>query len=224
MILGGLPSFDITFALVYIVLYGLLLVRVIPERFHFVANIATSILALFYGLWNGLSFTEMGLGFHFVFDGIVVALVVSLGTMCVAAILAFSKPLRKFIRTPQIIRPGKIMYETAVRIPLSTALSEEILFRGVLLGLLLQQYPTLTSLVVAGIFFGIWHALPSIRDHSKYAALPIVFTTAIAGIFFGWLRLLAGSIVAPWLVHWTINTSALLTLRLLHKKQDILDS
>lgn len=222
MLAGGAVSYDVLIALVCIVLYGGALSRFIPDRFHFPANIVASVVAVLYGLWNGLDFTSMGMGAHFVLKGVAVAMLVSLGVMCLAAIIALSKPLQRFITAPQIIRPGKIAYETAVRIPLSTALSEEILFRGVLLGLLLQNYSTLTSLAVAGVFFGIWHALPSIRDHSKHAALPIIFATSLAGVFFGWLRLIAGSIVAPWLVHWSINASALLALRVLHKRQDIL--
>jgi len=39
-----------------------------------------------------------------------------------------------------------------------------------------------------------------------------VIATAIAGMFFTWLRILSGSLIAPWLVHWTINGSSMVSV------------
>jgi membrane protease YdiL (CAAX protease family) len=196
-----------------ILAYGFCLARYVPERLHFMVNCIASLLAIAVGLWHGLSFEAMGLGLHLIPKGIIVALVCSLGISLVAGLIsAFISTKRIFDVVPQITRPGKIAYETAVRIPLSTALSEEILFRGVLLAVLMQSSPTLVSVIICSIVFGIWHVQPSNWNHTKITVLPTVVVTAIAGLFFCWLQLLAHSIIAPWLVHWTINASALLTI------------
>jgi membrane protease YdiL (CAAX protease family) len=188
------------------------------ERLHFASNCFASLLATAFGLWRGLSFEAMGLGLHLIPKGIVVALVCSIGISIGACIIAVLVPQKWFTSLPQITRPSKIAYETAVRIPLSTALSEEILFRGVLLAIFLQSYTTFTSVIVCSIVFGIWHIRPSSWDHAKGTVVPTVLATTIAGIFFCWLQLLAHSVIAPWLVHWTINASTLLTMQFIRRK------
>ena len=204
-----------------ILLYGLVLQAKIPERFHFLANAVAAVLAVAVGYGLGLSFDELGLGLHVVLPGILVAVVVSVAIMLAVFGVASVPQLRRNFRLIQHLGPSQLAYETAVRIPLSTALSEEILFRGVLLGVLFTSYSTLVSVAVASLTFGLWHILPSLSRHrsqhqngslvaqAAYAAATVGLT-AIAGMFFSWLRIIAGSIIAPWLTHWSINASAML--------------
>ena len=49
-----------------------------------------------------------------------------------------------------------------MRIPLETALAEEIIFRGVLLGLGLRTRPRLGAVVSSSIWFGLWHVYPTL--------------------------------------------------------------
>lgn len=203
---------------IIILVYSVVLAKYVPERWHIISNIIFSLLAIGFGLWAGSSFTALGLSLSFVLQGVVVAVLCSLAIAVIAGCVVFFLPKKHTFALPQITRSGKIAYETAVRIPLSTALSEEILFRGVLLAVLQLSFNTLPSIIICSIVFGLWHVLPSTRDYSKGAILPILLATTVAGMFFCWLRILAGSIIAPWLVHWTINSSALLAIHIMRKK------
>ena len=53
-------------------------------------------------------------------------------------------------------------FETFVRIPLETALAEEIIFRGVLLGLGLRSRYAVGAVVSSSIWFGLWHVYPTL--------------------------------------------------------------
>lgn len=221
--------------IVGILAYGFVQPAFIPGRWHFVANLAAAAVAVGFGLLFGLSFTQMGMGLGFIPRGLLYALIVSLvvilGTFAVASV----PRLRQYFAAARQLAPNHIAYETAVRIPLSTALSEEILFRGVLLGVLLQFHGVWVSIFVGSLVFGVWHVLPALRqasvqldpstatNHRILFTLATVATTGLAGVCFSWLRIAAGSIVAPWLLHWSINSSAMLAsalvLRLHHKEK-----
>ena len=49
-----------------------------------------------------------------------------------------------------------------VRIPLGTAVAEETIFRGAVLGLLTQRHPRARAVAVSSALFGCWHVLPTL--------------------------------------------------------------
>ena len=83
------------------------------------------------------------------------------------------------------------------------------------------------------MIFGLWHIFPTIamlennkilakanRDlrRRKYGSIiGVVIITSIAGAIFAWLRMISNSIVAPWLVHWSINSSGMLGIAIARK-------
>jgi membrane protease YdiL (CAAX protease family) len=100
-----------------------------------------------------------------------------------------------------------------ITIPFFTVLLEELAFRGLLLGGLLSMMQPLWANVVSSLGFGVWHVF-SAQSLRVPEAVPqpvviigVVAATAVAGLFFGWLRLHSGSLVAPILVHWCINSA-----------------
>lgn len=218
--------------IVGILLYGIVLSRFIAPRFHFVANVLTSVIAICVALALGLSFDDLGMGLHVVLKGLLIAIGVSATVIVGVFIVASLPPLKHYFVLAQHMKPTRVAYETAVRIPLSTALTEEIIFRGVLLGVMLTQYDTVASVAICSVVFGLWHILPSLdrfRMHSGITktkrlsagyVLATIGATAIAGVFFSWLRIMAGSIVAPWLTHWSINASAMLASAFLAHKSN----
>jgi hypothetical protein len=123
---------------------------------------------------------------------------------------------------------GEAAYHLAVRIPLTTALAEELLFRGVLLALFRRRRSPVAAALWTSLLFGASHALPTI-DHyqgnpvSELAAHPgrgrrltvlaTTLSTAGAGGAFAWLRLRSGSVLAPTLAHAAVNVSAYLAGR-----------
>ena len=119
-----------------------------------------------------------------------------------------------------------LLYATLVRIPFGTALLEETLFRGVLLGLGLRQWPPGVAVAWSSALFGLWHVLPAGGLAGYNTALAgtlhgaggrllvtaaAVAACALAGVVFCWLRLRAGSLLAPVMLHLATNGLAYAT-------------
>lgn len=221
-----------TIFIIFILFYGLALARLIPEKYHFIANIVAAITSVAAGLAWGLSFDQMGMGLHVVGKGILVAGIISFAIIVGVFIVASLPPLKRYFVHARAAEPNRVAYETAVRIPLSTALSEEVIFRGVLLGLLLGSNSTSIAIGISSLVFGLWHIMPSLdrlRLHTDIQhttntskaiyVLSTIGTTALAGVFFSWLRILSGSIIAPWVTHWSINASAMLASAFVARKK-----
>lgn len=205
--------------------YSLYITHHIPRKFYSLSNLVVSLACIAYGLFVGLNFSDMGLAIHHVMQGIIVGLVVSLPIILIILLGARVRWLQPVIGTAKKQSSRQIAYELGFRLPFGTALSEEVIFRGVLLGLLLQHHSQPVAVLVASLLFGLWHIIPTIetiRTHSVLSAaltkhthrhiLSVVGTvclTTIAGVAFSCLRFVSGSIVAPWLLHCAINGSGL---------------
>ncbi|MCU0667441.1 MAG: CPBP family intramembrane metalloprotease [Patescibacteria group bacterium] len=218
-----------------ILLYGTTLARLVPKKWHFILNIFITLLAIIVGFSFGLNTEQMGLSPSSIKDGFVVAVVASLIIIIATIVVAIIPIFRKFFLGENLANAnGKLLtFEAAIRIPFSTALVEEILFRGVLLGLLLSLMPTLQALILSSILFGLWHIFPTIKSLEQNdvttkivkdkkgrqgaGVVGAVIVTGFAGFIFGWLRILAGSVLAPWLVHWSINASGVLGIAVARK-------
>jgi membrane protease YdiL (CAAX protease family) len=115
---------------------------------------------------------------------------------------------------------GALAYRGLVRIPLGTALGEELLFRGVGLGVGLRRWSRAGAIVGSSALFGLWHIIPALDSHASNSVatgvpLPLlviatVGITGLAGVAFSALRLWTGHVAAPIVVHVAINASALL--------------
>jgi uncharacterized protein len=101
-----------------------------------------------------------------------------------------------------------------VRIPVFTALIEELVFRGILHGALVALYPTEVALWLGAGLFGLWHIGPGLdqaQAGEKSSRAKLIHTvgtvagTTLAGAFLVWLRVETGSIWAPVAVHAAIN-------------------
>lgn len=104
-----------------------------------------------------------------------------------------------------------------VRIPLGTAVYEEVVFRSVLLGaFLVTMRRTWHAVAVTSVLFGLWHIVPAIESAGDGAAAVVgavvgtVFVTALGGVLFGVLRTWSRSVVAPILAHTATNSLAFL--------------
>jgi uncharacterized protein len=108
-----------------------------------------------------------------------------------------------------------------VRIPLGTAVFEEVAFRGVLRAVARRRLTALPATLWTSGVFGLWHVAPTIvalriNDVDPTSAAGVgaivgaVATTTVAGIVFDQLRARSGSLVAPILAHWATNALGLL--------------
>jgi membrane protease YdiL (CAAX protease family) len=138
--------------------------------------------------------------------------------------------LRKSMADEQIIDTSAraALFEIVVRIPLETALAEELVFRGALLGLGLSNRTTVAAVATSSALFGIWHVQPTLQSlkrgagNSETASTPlrrsatilaVVALTGLAGGALAGLRLRSGSVLAPVLAHAAINMTAFAGVR-----------
>ncbi|MFT3661602.1 MAG: CPBP family glutamic-type intramembrane protease [Gordonia sp. (in: high G+C Gram-positive bacteria)] len=170
---------------------------------------------------SGLSTEELGLDPHALGRGLGWSAGVAATTAAgIAAGLAIPRVRGLFRNEDYPDLPGALRAALA-EIPLRTVLPEEMLFRGVLLGLLLRTYPAQTAVPVQAALFGLWHvagsldlaaASPGIGDavgrgragRALGAAGAVVFTGA-AGIVFGRLRVGTGGLAPAVALHWAAN-------------------
>ena len=119
---------------------------------------------------------------------------------------------------------GTWLYQTLIRIPIGTVLLEEVAFRGVLPGLFVLRWGVVRGYGAASNCFGLWHVLPALTlnevnpvatrifgSGAGGVAIAVVFavcSTAIVGIWFCWIRLRSGSVLAPMMAHLASNSGA----------------
>jgi membrane protease YdiL (CAAX protease family) len=113
--------------------------------------------------------------------------------------------------------PREIVYRALVRVPLGTAVPEEIAFRGVLFALWEPHGPVVAA-VASSLAFAVWHVVPALNrllanhpqaspgERLRAVAAAVAFTSA-AGVFLVGLRLVAGNLAAPLLLHAVLNAA-----------------
>lgn len=133
------------------------------------------------------------------------------------------------LRDPRIGRMSARGYllHTVLRIPVVSALSEEILFRGVAWAGIAALAGSAWAMWGTSIGFGAWHVVVSVHQaHSRHehvgrwVALSVA-TTSIAGLGFGWLRLVTGGVWAPAIVHAALNIVGSIGARMSSRMQPV---
>ena len=170
----------------------------------------------------GLGWSDLGLARRNLVDGLRIGAIAA-GVLVLVLITAAAIP-----QTRSLLADGRfvgmelprMLYETLVRIPLAVALTEEIAFRGVLLGILMTRTTAVRAVVISSALFGLWHVLPGISAlESASGMLEIssagavvglvvvqVVVTGLAGVVFSWLRLRGGHVASSILVHAPLNS------------------
>jgi membrane protease YdiL (CAAX protease family) len=114
---------------------------------------------------------------------------------------------------------GEVAFAALVRVPVGTALLEEMAFRGVLLAMLIRRYGTAWGVAGSSVAFGAWHLLPALHLSAGNAAIGAVLGTqslaaagiamvaaGLAGAFLCLLRIRYDHLIAPLAVHVTTNS------------------
>jgi membrane protease YdiL (CAAX protease family) len=171
----------------------------------------------------GAAWTDLGLGRDRLPRGLrwgLVAAGVGAAVVVTVAVLPGARWLLADARFDGVTT-GRFLYEALARIPVATALGEEIAFRGVVLGLLLRCTSVRRAVVGSSVVFGLWHVVPALEGLDTSAASGLgggivlvvgavagqVLVTTAAGLAFCWLRLRSGHVLAPALAHWSLNAS-----------------
>lgn len=199
---------------------------VLDDEWHIPFNLGILGVALLISRRAGTTWTTMGLRRDRMRRGIVtggaVIGVIALGITIAVAIEA----TRELFMDDRVIENsvGWVLFQAFVRIPLATALYEEVLFRGIVFGMLVRRYSPLVAGLVSSILFGFWHILPTLETLDTnpagglftgvigiiVAIVGAVGGTAFAGLAFLWIRLYANSTVAPILAHIGTNSLAMI--------------
>jgi membrane protease YdiL (CAAX protease family) len=148
--------------------------------------------------------------------GIIIAMLLAIAISSISEILHDDRFVESSV--------GLLLFHALIRIPLGTALYEEVLFRGVIFGMLARRYTPLKAAIWSSLLFGLWHILPVLDvmqtnpvgahvsglSGTSVAVLAAVAGTFLSGLVLLWIRLLANSILASVIVHIGTNSTAII--------------
>jgi uncharacterized protein len=171
---------------------------------------------------GGCRWSDLGLDRHELRRGLGYGAVVALSVTVILALGAALPATRGLFQDRRAagISTAVLLYAALVRVPFGTVVLEETLFRGVLLGLGLRRWSHMTAVNVSCLAFGLWHVLPARHVTTfnpvfadlagghlgrVYGVVVAVAGTAVAGLVLCWLRLRSRRLLAPALVHATVN-------------------
>lgn len=199
---------------------------VFGEHLYVVRNVVIALLLVGLARAAGHTWRDLGFGRANIGPGLwwgAGAAVVVLIVVVLGALFGDALPLVRDLLADERadLDRSALAWNVAVRIPIGTAVFEEVAFRGVLLASFLAVTSTGWAIGWSSLVFGLWHVAPTIvalriNEVAPASAAGLraivggVIVTAFAGIAFAGLRLLSGSLVAPILGHWATNALGLL--------------
>jgi hypothetical protein len=200
--------------------------RILPRDAHVPGNLLAASLAMVHARQQGVTWEEQGLDHDALRRGARLGLAAAIPLAVVSAAgLAFLET-RRFYHDARIedTTLKQVLYEVFVRVPLGTALPEELVFRGALLGLFRRRRSQRQAAVASSALFGLWHILPTLdrigrnpgtRRVAGLAVPPAAVVAAVVGatgaVGYGlcWLRFKSGSLLAPVIAHVAPNAVAI---------------
>jgi uncharacterized protein len=204
--------------------------RLLPAPADAALNLATAVGLTTFARRAGCSRRDLGIDPEDAASGLRAGLGAAAVAASAVALGATLPATRRFFHDRRVsgVGRGEAAYHVAVRIPLATALAEELLFRGALLALFRRRRSPATAVLWTSLLFGASHVLPTIDHYQgnpvsdlvahqgrgrRLAILATTLSTAAAGGAFAWLRLRSRSVLAPTLAHAAVNVSAYLAGR-----------
>ena len=170
--------------------------------------------------WGGASVPDLGVALDDVGAGVRWGVVFGLVVAAVIVLASWVPATEDFFGDERYTERdgGELAVDLLVRIPISIALFEELLFRGVLLGLLTIVAGRAFGVLASSTLFGLWHVFAgsdfadSNDGFGSAGTLTVVaatvLVTGLAGVGLAWLRVRSGSVLAPVLVHASANSTA----------------
>jgi uncharacterized protein len=208
-----------------VALYNVVAHRHIGRRARLAANVAAAGALVVLARAAGLGPAELGLRPADLRRGVRTGLLAAAPVVAAVSTVVAVPRTRGLLADDKIIgaRAPEAAFETFVRIPIETALAEEIIFRGVLLGLGLRRRSRPVAVLSSAACFGLWHLYPTLGSIARGgggamvgdgqhrvggATAAVVAVTAAAGVGLAGLRLRSGSVAAPVIVHAALNMAA----------------
>jgi membrane protease YdiL (CAAX protease family) len=165
---------------------------------------------------EGVNAATLGLHHRFLEDTLA-GLSLGLIPILLAAPLLLRPRTLHLLADPRMRQIGtrQALFLVLLRIPLGTALTEELIFRGVLLALF-SPLGVGGAVMASSVAFGLWHIMPGINRHragnpqatrrelAAAATVAIVLTVA-AGAVLGWIRIASGGLGVSFGIHTAVN-------------------
>lgn len=205
------PPGRLRLAVGLLVVYAFVRRGVIPDGWHFGANVAAAVVLAVFAALVGLGASELGLARARAAAGLRLGLVAMGAVAGVATAVLLVVGPEPFVEDEQLaIGAGEVLYRALVRIPLGTVVLEELAFRGIVLALLLRRLEARGAALVSAALFALWHVPPILGGTGGAAELGgTLVATFVAGVAFAWLRLRSDSLLAPLLGHQATNAVVL---------------
>jgi uncharacterized protein len=206
--------------------HNLLVHRALRPPADAALNLASAATLTAFALRTGCTSAELGLDRADLEKGIKTGSLAAAYCSAGIGIAAALPTTRKFFLDARLrgMSRRETLYHASLRIPVATALSEEIMFRSALHALFAREHSRRTTLTWTSFLFGLWHILPTLDTFDGnpassigqnpgrarlLAVLSITGATAGAGLYFSYLRLRSRSVAAAVLPHAAINVVAL---------------
>jgi membrane protease YdiL (CAAX protease family) len=201
---------------VVLAVYNIARSSLIPGDGHLATNVAIAIVVLLAGRATGMTKAELGIEGEHLGDGIrlgsaVFGLILAL--LLIAAFLPFTSGYYEDERVDGTF--SEMVVRVLIVIPLGTVFVEEVIFRGVLHGLLRRRYEIVRAALIGAFLFGLWHLFPvwnsyagvQPTDLDRWGNVAGTFVaTFVAGLGFIWLRHRSQHLAAPILAHIGTNS------------------
>lgn len=203
------------------------------EKTYVPLNSGVGLLLIALSHWGlGLSWEGMGMGGKGLWAGagwgLLVGLALGLPLLMGAVLLPHLPGLVKgFVPSGPLLSINALAYHLLLRIPIGTALFEEVAFRGALYGLLAQRLAPLSALLASSIVFALWHIGPiAVRQRLSgvHGFWPVLWQwvgglggTFLGGMLLGGLRWGTGSLAGPVVAHALVNDMGLLAWLVLRR-------
>jgi uncharacterized protein len=127
---------------------------------------------------------------------------------------------------------AELIWYVLVRIPLGTAVTEEVIFRGVLFAVWREAGASvLIAAMCSSVAFGLWHINPTViglrindlatsKGRVRTAVAGAVLFTTLAGSGLTWLRVASASLLGPVLLHAGVNSMGALAAVLASRRTE----
>jgi membrane protease YdiL (CAAX protease family) len=211
-----------------LLLYGNLTSLVEPERrgeFLLYSNLGLLSLLLLWSRWAGFSPSDLGLAGDraraSALWGVALGLVLAAPPVAFIALAPFVTGEPTQAGEINDLSGSEMAFRLAFRVPVGTALFEEVTFRGILYACWLRAADLRSTVLGTGVVFALWHTVITFRsvtgaevvDSAPLIALGYagsLLGLLVGGAAFALLRWRTGGVAGPFFVHWIVV--ALMTL------------
>jgi len=208
--------------------YNLVQNLALPVGAYVPANLAATAGLIALARRFGCSWEELGLRPSHLVRGFRTGLIGVGAALTVAVMATGHRRVRPYLLDQRAAdqRRRDVVYRVLVRLPLGTALFEEVAFRGVIEAIWRRAgSDPRDAATVAAIGFALWHLIPGTQaldgnplDQHVNSALTRAgvvtlgaLLTGLASLGFSRMRARSGSLMAPWLTHAAVNSAMYLT-------------